>query len=154
MFMIVEMKTTMEKMLSSVKSNKEIFNVKTNEDLKITLEKAKLNGQLLLIITQYQWRKKIEQECFDSSKPSDSGYSGIYDTYREVLNTIIKYVNESKEKIPPNDNLERNRLILFNYIVTIKYLMDVTTSLKDHKVRSPDNYDWQKLLKFQFQEKN
>ena len=148
-----EMKTTMEKMLSSVKSNKEIFNVKTNEDLKITLEKAKLNGQLLLIITQYQWRKKIEQECFDSSKPSDSGYSGIYDTYREVLNTIIKYVNESKEKIPPNDNLERNRLILFNYIVTIKYLMDVTTSLKDHKVRSPDNYDWQKLLKFQFQEK-
>ncbi len=136
--------------MSQAKSIKETFNVKPNEDLDVTLEKAKLNGQLLLTITQYQWRRKVEQECFDSSKSSDSGYSTIYESYREVLANIVKYVNESRDRIHISD---KNRVILFNYILTIRYLMDTTSSLKEHKVRTPENYDWQKILKFQFIEK-
>ncbi|MCQ2815651.1 MAG: hypothetical protein MJ252_00145 [archaeon] len=110
-------------------------------------------GQLLLTMQQYVWMKKIryylDQACKDDkmSIPWDA----IANSLNQDVLRITKFF-ELKKKLTYED--KKYVTVLYNYILLKKYLKDLTTNLRNEVVRSPQAYEWLKILKVNFEIKN
>lgn len=140
-----QMIDTLEKGFSGFYNKKNFeFKPDKKENLDIQLASLNINGQMLLTLTQYFWKNtlQLEYDAISRNELVEVGYDNILTNLNNTITKVVEYMDSWKEKISV-----KNRLILYNYILILKNLTDNTLVLKSKKVRSSDNYDWQKLLK-------
>jgi dynein heavy chain len=145
------MRATLERKFAVYKEKKYEFDMKNVTDLDKALEEHGLNGQMLLLITQYNWRIKLDREFRDvaTQSKSDINYDNILDELNLVIDNIGKFLDKKKENLSV-----KNRMILYNYILINKHLTDVTMNLKVSGVKDSENFEWKKILKFAFEKSN
>ena len=124
--------------------------LESNSDIANVLKKKlKLNGQCLLTMTNYSWRVRIERELIEASKNEKKNID--WDQQLNLLGTAVAkaagYLDKKKNILKKR---QKYMVILYNYILLMKYLYELTTNLKNENVRGTDNYEWQKLLKVNF----
>jgi len=128
------------------------FTLNKNDDMDKKLADENYNGQILLTMTQYLWRKRIENEMIEISKTEKTDKSEKQEInwdmhitrLKDLLTGIVAFLEEDSKK---GNISKKNRVILYNYILIIKHHYDLTLFLKQQKIRSSDSYDWLKLLK-------
>lgn len=128
------------------------FTLNKNDDIEKKLADENYNGQILLTMTQYLWRRRIENEMAeinkiekaDKTEKGEVNWDAHYARLKETLFGVVSFLEEDSKR----DGIsKKNKLILYNYILIIKHHLDLTLFLKQQKIRSTDNYDWQKILK-------
>ena len=126
---------------------------------KLKINDQALNGQCLLTMTQYIWRRKIENELTEAMKNEKKNIE--WDNHINYLSTAVakaaaylekkrKGDKDGKAKTQAPELKKKYILILYNYILLMKYLWELTANLKNENVRGTDNYEWLKLLKINF----
>ena len=125
------------------------FALSRNDDIEKKLAEENYNGQILLTMTQYLWRRRIENEMSEISKSDkldkqDINWDGHISRLKDTLSGVVSFLEEDGKK---NNISIKNRVILYNYILMIKHHYDLTLYLKQQRIKSTDNYDWMKLLK-------
>lgn len=150
-----QMIESLEKLFSNFYTRKSFeFSINKNDDIDTTLTQLGVNGQMLLTLSQYSWRKKVEFELIEAGKSEkqdgtlDKNLDAICYSLTESVNKIVKYLEDKKDNIT-----KKNRMILYNYILITKHHLDITMFLRQERVRTVDNYDWQKLLKINMVQK-
>ena len=135
---------------------------------KLRINDQILNGQCLLTMTQFIWRKKIENELLEAMKNEKKNIE--WDNHINYLSNAVAKAATYLEKQRIKDKKAETKgeqhkkgievhhqplkakylLILYNYILLMKYLWELTSNLKNENVRGVDNYEWLKLLKINF----
>jgi hypothetical protein len=111
-------------------------------------KKFGITGQALLILTNFSWRVKLERELIEASKSEKKNVE--WDNQMNYLTTCVTKAAAYLDKRKKKDIQRKYVVILYNYILLMKYLYELTSNLKNENVRSIDNYEWQKLLKINF----
>ena len=115
--------------------------------------KYELTGQMIMVLTQHFWFKKIEAELKNAmaNEKYEISYDKIIDDIKKKRLEIISYLESSKHK---NDKQKpKNRIIIYNYILILNNSIDLTNHLRLERVRSDESYDWKKILKMNFKPK-
>ena len=114
----------------------------------IMKKKFGITGQALLTLTNFGWRMKLEKELIEASKSEKKNVE--WDNQMNYLTTCVTKAAAYLDKRKKKDIQRKYIVILYNYILLMKYLYELTSNLKNENVRSTDNYEWQKLLKINF----
>ena len=114
----------------------------------IMKKKFGLTGQAFLTLTNFGWRIKLEKELVEASKSDKRNVE--WDNQMNYLTTCVTKAAAYLAKRKKKDIQRKYIVILYNYILLMKYLYELTSNLKNENVRSTDNYEWQKLLKINF----
>ena len=114
----------------------------------IMKKKFGITGQALLTLTNFGWRIKLEKELIEASKSEKKNVE--WDNQMNYLTTCVTKAAAYLDKRKKKDIQRKYIVILYNYILLMKYLYELTSNLKNENVRSTDNYEWQKLLKINF----
>ena len=114
----------------------------------IMKKKFGLTGQAFLTLTNFGWRIKLEKELVEASKSDKRNVE--WDNQMNYLTTCVTKAAAYLDKRKKKDIQRKYIVILYNYILLMKYLYELTSNLKNENVRGTDNYEWQKLLKINF----
>ena len=114
----------------------------------IMKKKFGITGQALLTLTNFGWRVKLERELIEASKSEKKNVE--WDNQMNYLTTCVTKAAAYLDKRKKKDLQKKYVIILYNYILLMKYLYELTSNLKNENVRSTENYEWQKLLKINF----
>lgn len=111
--------------------------------------KYELTGQMVMVLTQYFWFKALENEINNSivNDKAEINYDKIIDIYSKKRLEVLAYLEDKKQK---EKTKPKNKVIIYNYILTLNSAIETTKYLKSERVRSTESYDWKKLLKINF----
>ncbi len=79
---------------------------------------------------QFSWRRRVEQDLIDTTKNEKKmpDWDNHITSLRDMLNRTVSYLDENKNTIS-----RKNRMTLYNYIVILKYQIEVTTVFKERE---------------------
>ena len=149
---------TLEKELSDAykefQAKNDIFKLEleANNDIEEIFRKFKLTGQSFLTMSNYRWRFTLEKDLLEAAR-SDKKNVAWDDQMNYLTSCVTKaaaYLDKRKGKSKKDKLKPQFVIILYNYVLLLKYLYELTSNLKNENVRSVDNYEWQKLLKVTF----
>ncbi len=126
-----EMIASLEKAVSNIYQKKNNSNdrwgdfaLNKNDDMEKKLQDENYNGQILLTMTQYLWRRRIENEMAEISKnekndkteKQDINWDVHIQKLKDTLSGIVSFLEEDSKK---GSISKKNRIILYNYILII-----------------------------------
>jgi hypothetical protein len=115
------------------KSDKNDKNSEKMELMKYHMKKKfGITGQALLTLTNFSWRVKLERELIEASKSEKKNVE--WDNQMNYLTTCVTKAAAYLDKRKKKDIQRKYVVILYNYILLMNYLYELTSNLKIENV--------------------